>query len=361
MKRIREIEISETPPSGDKLWLKPTEKGIEVMTMLNGDWQEVTSSTSGSGDGSGITEEELEEIRKEIATSLSTAESYAKNYTDGQVKTVNASITTANGKITINANNITTINGKITTINNNISTAQSDIETLKTSIANIDLAADKVTLSSTDENLSSTTDVKAALEKIAAKVWYTKIAITSFTASPKEGLYETGATVSKPTLTWATSKTPTKTTINGTAVTGNSYTLSADITAAKTVTLAVTESEGNTVSASKVWSFGYALYTGMATVPSSFTQDWIKSTLGGKAIKTTAAGTYTMKGSTTSEYWWIVAPTAWTLKFSTTLGEGGAEQVGTLDSFVNDQGKTVPMTIYRASKVQGSDMKITVS
>ena len=290
---------------------------------LSGAWVSVDSSSSSSSSGSDA--------------DYSACLSEAKAYTDTQISTL-----TADAPDDLNSFK-------------EVSDAISDIKD------NLVTTADKVTLSSTDENLSSTTDVKAALEKIAAKVWYTKITITSFTASPKEGLYETGATVSKPTLTWATSKTPTKTTINGTTVTGNSYTLSANITAAKTVTLAVTESEGNTVSASKAWSFGYALYTGMATVPSSFTQDWIKSTLGGKAIKTSAAGTYTMKGSTASEYWWIVAPTAWTLKFSTTLGEGGAEQVGTLASFVNDQGKTVPMTIYRASKVQGSDMKITVS
>ena len=44
MKRIREIEISDTPPSGDKLWLKPTEKGTDVMTMLNGKWNPVVEA-----------------------------------------------------------------------------------------------------------------------------------------------------------------------------------------------------------------------------------------------------------------------------------------------------------------------------
>lgn len=311
MQSIRGIEISSTPPAGDKLWFLPTDSGFAVYAMLNGTWRKVSSA---SGDGSGITEDDIKAIEAKISSSLKEA----KSYTDTEVKTVSDKI------------------------------------------ADIDLAAEKVSLSSTDANLSSVDNVKAALEAIAAKVWYTKIAITAFNANPNFGTFEVGATVTKPTFTWATSKTPTKTVIDGQTVTGTSYTMSSDITATKTVTLSVTESEGGVATASKAYTFGYAIYTGMATAPSEFTQDWVKSTLGGKSIKTTAAGSYTMKGSTTSQYWWLVAPSSWSISFKTSLGSGGAEKVGTVDAFVNDQGKTVPMTIYRASKVQGSDMTITV-
>lgn len=310
MQGIRGIEISLTPPSVDKLWLLPSGSGFDAYVMFNGAWAKV-SKVSGS---SGITEDDLKAIETKISSSLNEA----KSYTDEEVKSVSDKI------------------------------------------ADIDLAADKVSLDSADANLSSLDNVKAALEAIAAKVWYTKIAITAFNASPNSGTFEIGATVTKPTFTWTTSKTPAKTVINGQTVTGSSYTMSSDITATKTITLSVTESEGGVATASKTYTFGYAIYTGMGTVPSEFTQDWIKNTLGGKSIKTTAAGSYTMKGSTTNQYWWIVAPSSWSISFKTSLGSGGAEKVGTVDSFVNDQGKTVSMTIYRASKVQGSDMTITV-
>lgn len=310
MQNIRGIEVSPIPPAGDKLWFLPVGTGFEMFAMLNGAWRKI----GGSGSGSGITEDDLKAIEAKISSSLKEA----KNYTDTEVKTVSDKI------------------------------------------ADIDLAAEKVSLSSSDTNLSSVDNVKAALEAIAAKVWYTKIAITAFNASPNAGTFEVGATVSKPTFTWTTSKTPTKTVIDGQTVTGTSYTMSSDITETKTVTLSVTESEGGVASSSKAYTFGYAVYTGMATAPSSFTQDWVKSTLGGKSIKTTAAGSYTMKGSATSQYWWLVAPSSWSISFKTSLGSGGAEKVGTIDAFVNDQGKAVPMTVYRASKVQGSDMTITV-
>ena len=169
--------------------------------------------------------------------------------------------------------------------------------------------------------------------------------------------------MTKPTLTWKTSKTPTKTVVNGVTLANpatTSYTLTADITANKTVTLTVTDEAGGTDSKYLAWAFGYGVYQGMATVPSELTQEWVKTTLSGKQIKTSVNNTsYTMKGSTT-QYWWIAAPMAWTIEFSTSLGSGGAYKYGEVAGFVNDQGEAVPMSVYRAEQIQGGDMKITV-
>ena len=156
-------------------------------------------------------------------------------------------------------------------------------------------------------------DVKAAIEKLAAKVWYTKISITSYTATPASGTYEVGCTVNKPTLSWKTSKTPVKTVVNGVTQANpstTSYVMPTDLTNTKTVSLAVTDEAGGTDTKTLTWTFAYGVYVGMATVPTDLTQDWIKNTLGGKTLKTTAKGTYTMKGSDT-KYWWIATPKAW--------------------------------------------------
>lgn len=285
----------------------------------------------------------------------------------------------ANQATSIEAKDVKNLQSQIDALNTTTSNLQTQIDSTE-AIANIasnnasealeklkglTVNADGIILESTNANLSTTTNVLAALEKIANKVWYEKIAITSFTSSWSSGLFEIGTTIMPPVFTWKTSKVPAKVVIAGTTLSNptiTTYSYPNSITSATSVTLVVTESDEQAGTASKSisWFFGHGIYTGMATMPDSFTQDWIKNTLGGKSIKTSAKGTYTMKGSTTSQYWWLVAPSLWNISFKTALGSGGAEKVGIVDAFVNDQGATVPMTIYRASKVQGSDMAIEV-
>ena len=230
-------------------------------------------------------------------------------------------------------------------------------------LADFELSAEKVLLTSSNENLLNVSNVKAAVEKIATKVWYTKIAIQGLTvtAGGEHGTYEVGFSVPAPTLSWRTTKRPVKTVCAGVtlAATATSYALGANITTDRTINVVVTEAEGGTAAASLSWKFAYAVYSGMATVPASFTQEWVKTTVGGKTLKKSASGDYTMKGSAT-EYWWLIAPTSYAVDFTTKLGDGGAEKVGEVADFVNDVGKAVPMTVYRASKIQGDDMQITV-
>ena len=192
-----------------------------------------------------------------------------------------------------------------------------------------EVTAEKTSLASDDANLSDVTNVKAALEKLAAKVWYAPITITSFTVSPSGGTFERGYTVKAPKLTWSTSKTPKKTTVNGVTLADPSqktYTMPSDITASTTVTLTVTEqdAQGATAKEEVNYAFGYAIYAGMAADTATFTADWVRKTVGGKAVKTSAKGDYTMKGST-DKYWWLIVPTAWSVSFKTALGAGGAE------------------------------------
>lgn len=236
-------------------------------------------------------------------------------------------------------------------------------EDISSQFADAEISAEKVILTSEGENLADVKNAKEAFEKIAAKVWYSKIKINSFkvtSGTPQGDSFEVGYTATAPVLTWTTSKTPVSVVCDGKTLsaTDTTYTLE-NITKDKTVTLTVTEKEGGTASASLKWAFGYALYTGMTTIPSSFTQDWVKTILGGKTVKKSAGGDYTLKGSST-DYWWIVCPTAWSLKFTTKIGDGGAEKVGTVDDFINDYGVTVPMTVYRANQIQSEDTTITI-
>lgn len=236
-------------------------------------------------------------------------------------------------------------------------------EDVTSKLADAEISSQNVILTSADENLADVKNAKEAFEKIAAKVWYSVIKINSFkvtSGTPQGDSFEVGFTATAPVLTWTTSKTPVSVVCDGKTLsaTATTYTLE-NITKDKTVRLTVTEKEGGTAYKELKWVFGYAVYTGMTTIPSSYTQTWVKSILGGKTVKKSAVGSYTMKGSTTS-YWWIVCPTAWSFEFSTLIGTGGAEKVGTVDDFVNDYGVAVPMTIYRASQIQSEDMSITI-
>lgn len=345
--RIREIEISNTAPSADRLWLRPVSGGFETLVLFNGRWREVSQTSGGSAGpgGGGMTDEEKSAIERAIA-SASAAAGAADGKADAAQTAADKAKTAAD-----KAQAAADAAGK---------KAQEALA--KAEEGGKPTTAGQVALDTEDANLQGAGDVKAALEKIAAKVWYTKIAISSCTAVPAAGSYEIGGTVSKPTLTWKTSKPPVKTVVNGVTLTSpsqTSYTMPSDIKATKAVSLTVTDEAGGTDTKSLTWTFAYGVYEGMAATPAEITQDWIKKTLGGKSLKTSAKGTYTMKGSD-SKYWWIAAPTAWSVSFSTTLGAGGATKYGAVADFVNDQGAKVPMTVYRAEQIQGSDMSITV-
>lgn len=322
MKRLREIVVSTISPGPDKLWLRPkNEGGYDVFAMDNGSWAKVFGSGSNSG---GLTEEEKKEIEKKISEAQATADA-AKEAAEK---------------------------------------AQEAIDGIQDSL---ELMDEKVKITSKEEHIGTTENVKEALELLAAKVWYSKIAIQNLAVSAggKATTYEVGSTASAPTLTWKTTKTPTKTVCDGKTLdaTATTYKSTADITSTKTITVTVTEAEGGTASASLTWTFAYAVYTGMAVYPDSvsdITQDWVKNTISGKTLKTAPKGDYTMKGSDSYEYWWFICPSVWTVDFTTKIGDGGATKVAEIADFVNDAGLTVPMTVYCADEVQGSDMTITI-
>ena len=349
---IREIETSTTPPPVDRLWLRLAGAGrYELLYFAEGRWRRLTAEGQSGG---GLTDEEREALEEKIAAAEKTAAAAgktaaeAKEYADARISELTDGAPEALDTFKELADKAEALEGAITALEGKMP----------------EVTAEKTSLASDDANLSDVTNVKAALEKLAAKVWYAPITITSFTVSPSGGTFERGYTVKAPKLTWATSKTPKKATVNGVTLADpaqKTYTMPSDITASTTVTLTVTEPDAQGATAKKDvnYAFGYAIYAGMAADTTTFTADWIRKTVGGKAVKTSAKGSYTMKGST-DKYWWLIAPTAWTASFETKLGAGGAEKVGEVAGFMNDQGLAVPMTVYRANKIQGSDMTITV-
>lgn len=359
---IREIETSTTPPPVDRLWLRLAGAGrYELLYFAEGRWRRLTAD--GQSSGGGLTDEEREALEKKIAAAEKTAAeagktaAEAKEYADARISELTDGAPEALDTFKELADKAEALEGAITALEG------------KTP----EVTAEKTTLASDDANLSDVKNVKAALEKLAAKVWYSPITITSFTASPGAGTFERGYTVSAPRLTWATSKTPKKVTVNGVTLadpTQRTYTMPSDITATTTVTLTVTEpdSQGATARKAVNYAFGYAIYTGMAADTATFTADWIRKTVGGKAIKQRLASAeasedekrFVMKGDLT-KYWWLVAPTAWKLSFGTKLGEGGAKEVGEVPDFMNDQGQAVPMTVYRANNPQASNADIYVT
>ncbi len=392
MARLYNIEISKFPPTADKLWVRIKDNGsYDILCFINGEWQELSAV---SEDNKTVTAESVTSLQAQITdiiaeldkvratanaanAAAATASSDAAAAADA-AESANASADSTNKTYSTLAQTVSTLSTNVTKASNDATTAKSDAATAKskaesvenrlsvlnTYVASLELDAENVTYTSGNDNLAGYKSVKSALDAIADKVWYAAIKITSFKVSTPaasvNGMYEVGASLAAPTLTWTTSKTPKSATINGTAVTGTSYTMKSAITAGTTVKLVVTESDAAaaTSSSTLTWTFGKAVYNGMATVPASYTQAWIKGFT--KKIVTSASGSYTMQGSTTGQYWWLMAPTAYSVSFKTALGDGGAEKVAEVSDFVNDQGVTVPMTIYRASKVQGSNMTITV-
>ena len=403
MRRIREIEISDTEPSGDKIWLRLENGTAELYCHINGNWEKITSATSVGGGG--LTQEELDAINEqinEISQSCAIANTNANiaktnaqtaNTTAYDAKTIAQEANTtasdaktlaeeANRDYNTFANQVSTFTtrlegvenevkdansnasealGKANTVSGRVDNISNEIISIKDSIKDLSLTADNVSLTTDDANLTGASNVKDALEKIAAKVWYTAITFKITSASPEAKTYEIGKTLSAPTISWTTSKTPTAITVNGSAIdkSSTSYTLTSQLASTTNVTLKVTDDMGGTASKTFTWTFAYAIYTGMATIPSEYTQEWVKNTFT-KTLKTSASGTYTMKGSTSGKYWWIVVPSSWSISFFTSFGPIDMDKPATISEFVNDEGKTVSMKIYKAQQVQGSDTSITV-
>lgn len=393
MRRLREIEISDCEPSGDKLWLRIANGKAELLCHLNGQWEKITAMSATDG---GISDEELDQIMAEIdavaqqcgtayqnankALTVADAASTSASAAQTRADEAYAKSEDVDKNYNIVANKISTIESDVTAVSNDVKDAKTAIKAandsldditetvgnIKGQIANISITAENVTLDSQNANLASITDVRAALEKIANKVWYSPIAFTTFKSNVPTGTFEQGYSIPAPIeITWTTSKEPSKVLVNNKEQEAGttSYTVSTNVTGTTSVTVKVTEQDAEAATASKsvTWTFGYAIYTGMATIPGEYTESWVRDTVGGKSIKTSSSvkTNYTMQGST-DKYWWLIAPTSWSISFKTSLGAGGAKAVGTID-FVNDQGVTVPMTIYRAEEIQGSDMTITVA
>lgn len=110
-------------------------------------------------------------------------------------------------------------------------------------------------------------NVRSALDKLFAKVYYVAPQITSFVANPTGGLFEKGETIAAPTFTWAYNKdikTQTLTDIVLTDNTDRTATFGNNITTNKTFTLSASDGE-NTVSKSISYKFVDPIYTGVIT------------------------------------------------------------------------------------------------
>ena len=108
-------------------------------------------------------------------------------------------------------------------------------------------------------------NVRSALDKLFAKVYYVAPQITSFTANPTGGLFEKGETITAPTFTWTYNKdikTQTLTDIVLTDNTDRTATFGNNITTNKTFTLSASDGE-NTVTKSISYKFVDPTYIGV--------------------------------------------------------------------------------------------------
>ena len=108
-------------------------------------------------------------------------------------------------------------------------------------------------------------NVRSALDKLFAKVYYVVPQITSFVANPTGGLFEKGETITAPTFTWTYNKdikTQTLTDIVLTDNTDRTATFGNNITTNKTFTLSASDGE-KSVTKSISYKFVDPIYTGV--------------------------------------------------------------------------------------------------
>ena len=113
----------------------------------------------------------------------------------------------------------------------------------------------------------SSTNVEEALNKLISDFYYVAPSITSFTATPAGGVFETGTVITAPTFNWNYNKDIVSQTLTGCTLadeTVRTATYDSDITANKTFTLAANDGTNN-VSKSISYTFVSPYYVGVST------------------------------------------------------------------------------------------------
>lgn len=200
------------------------------------------------------------------------------------------------------------------------------------------------------DELSGRTD---ALEAQMEELLYKAISILSF--SHNVGIKEIGSTVTSVTLTWATNKTPTMLTLDGTAIgvglTSKTFTgLAITHSSNKSWTL-VAKDEKNSDSKTIAIAFCNGIYYGVGTQEKDFTSAFVT----GLTKKLQASKAYDFTVNPNSQYIYYAVPKSrGTVSFKVGGFEGGFE-APKIVSVTNSSEYTEDYYVYRSTnKITGS-------
>ena len=145
-----------------------------------------------------------------------------------------------------------------------------------------------------DVYFTDVTNLKQAVDKILAKIYYEEPKITSFTMTPSTDVYEIGTVIPANTLefSWAVNKEIKSQALTDCTVAADdrSATYGAELKNTKTFVLTVSDGE-KAATASKKISFLNKGYWGSAAIPDEYNSEFILG-LGSSKFVTGKAGTY---------------------------------------------------------------------
>lgn len=199
--------------------------------------------------------------------------------------------------------------------------------------------------------LTDVNNVKKALDNIVAKIYYVKPAITSFTSTPTDGMYEIGTTITAPiTFNWSLNKAVTTQTLTDctlSSVSVRTATYNSNISSNKTFTLSVSDGQ-NTASSNKTFTFTNKIYYG-SSATGTYNDAFVLG-LANKPLKTSKAGTYTVNVAD-GQYFFIAMPTSYNNSDELVGKIGGFEtsfnKVATFNH-TNSSGYSSSYNVYRS-------------
>ena len=202
-----------------------------------------------------------------------------------------------------------------------------------------------------DVYFTDVTNLKQAVDKILAKIYYEEPKITSFTMIPSTDVYEIGTVIPANTIefSWAVNKEIKSQALTDCTVAADdrSATYSAELTNTKTFVLTVSDGE-KAATASKKISFLNKGYWGSAVIPDEYNSEFILGLTNNKFISSNK-GDYNFNVGA-GEYGYFAVPS--TMKFTTIWVNGfqaDVEEVATV-SFTNASGHTSTYTILKTSQ-----------
>lgn len=202
-----------------------------------------------------------------------------------------------------------------------------------------------------DVYFTDVTNLKQAVDKILAKIYYEEPKITSFTMTPSTDVYEIGTVIPANTIefSWAVNKEIKSQALTDCTVAADdrSATYGAELTNTKTFVLTVSDGE-KAATVSKKISFLNKGYWGSAAIPDEYNSEFILGLTNNKFISSNK-GDYNFNVGA-GEYGYFAVPS--TMKFTTIWVNGfqaDVEEVATV-SFTNASGHTSTYTILKTSQ-----------